>query len=93
MTKRGGKGVKTLNITEKTGKLIAIKNVNDENDLIIINKSGLTIRMDVAKISVLKRATQGVILIKLREKDSIAAVIQVSKSEEKPEENSETVNS
>jgi DNA gyrase subunit A len=86
MARRGAKGVKTLNITEKTGKLIAIKNVNDENDLMIINKSGLTIRLAVSGISVLKRATQGVILIKLREKDSIAAVIQVSKSEDKPEE-------
>jgi DNA gyrase subunit A len=87
MARRGGKGVKTLNITEKTGKLIAIKNVNDENDLIIINKSGLTIRLAVSEISVLKRATQGVILIKLKEKDSIAAVIQVSKSEDKSVEN------
>ncbi|MDR1129595.1 MAG: DNA gyrase subunit A [Prevotellaceae bacterium] len=87
MTKRGGKGVKTLNITDKTGKLIAIKNVTDENDLMIINKSGLTIRSAVSEISLLKRATQGVRLIKLREKDSIAAVIQVSKSEDKPDEN------
>jgi DNA gyrase subunit A len=87
VTKRGGKGVKTLNITEKTGKLIAIKNVNDENDLMIINKSGLTIRLAVSEISLLKRATQGVILIKLKEKDSIAAVIQVGKSEEKSDEN------
>jgi DNA gyrase subunit A len=86
MTKRGGKGVKTLNITEKTGKLIAVKNVSDENDLMIINKSGLTIRLAVSEISVLKRATQGVRLIKLREKDSIAAVIQVGKGEEKVEE-------
>jgi DNA gyrase subunit A len=87
MARRGAKGVKTLNITEKTGKLIAIKNVNDDNDLMIINKSGLTIRLAVSEISILKRATQGVILIKLRDKDSIAAVIQVSKSEEKSEEN------
>jgi DNA gyrase subunit A len=85
--RRGAKGVKTLNITEKTGKLIAIKNVNNENDLIIINKSGLTIRLAVSEINVLKRATQGVILIKLKEKDSIAAVIQVSKSEDKSDEN------
>jgi DNA gyrase subunit A len=90
MTKRGAKGVKTLNITEKTGKLIAIKNVNDDNDLMIINKSGLTIRLAVSGISILKRATQGVILIKLREKDSIAAVIQVSKSEDKSDENVDT---
>jgi DNA gyrase subunit A len=87
VTKRGGKGVKTLNITEKTGKLIAIKNVTDENDLMIINKSGLTIRSAVSGISLLKRATQGVILIKLKDKDSIAAVIQVGKSEEKSDEN------
>jgi DNA gyrase subunit A len=92
MTKRGGKGVKTLNITDKTGKLIAIKNVNEENDLMIINKSGLTIRLAVSEISVLKRATQGVRLIKLREKDSIAAVIQVSKSEDKPDENVNLIN-
>ncbi|MDR1584075.1 MAG: DNA gyrase subunit A [Prevotellaceae bacterium] len=89
MTKRGGKGVKTLNITEKTGKLIAIKNVNDTNDLMIINKSGLTIRLAVSEISVLKRATQGVILIKLKGKDSIAAVMQVGKSEDKLNENGE----
>ncbi|MDR0384559.1 MAG: DNA gyrase subunit A [Prevotellaceae bacterium] len=90
ITKRGGKGVKTLNITEKTGKLIAVKNVSDANDLMIINKSGLTIRLAVSEISLLKRATQGVRLIKLRDKDSIAAVIQVSKSEEKSEENVDT---
>jgi len=87
ITRRGGKGVKTLNITDKTGKLIAIKNVNDENDLMIINKSGLTIRTAVSEISLLKRATQGVRLIKLRGKDSIAAVVSVAKSEEKPDEN------
>jgi DNA gyrase subunit A len=81
-TRRGGKGVKTMNITDKTGKLIAIKNVNDSNDLMIINKSGLTIRLAVSEISILKRATQGVRLIKLKDKDSIAAVVQVAKSEE-----------
>jgi DNA gyrase subunit A len=86
ITRRGGKGVKTLNITDKTGKLIAIKNVNDENDLMIINKSGLTIRSAVSEISLLKRATQGVRLIKLKGKDSIAAVVSVAKSEEKPVE-------
>jgi DNA gyrase subunit A len=89
VTRRGGKGVKTLNITDKTGKLIAIKNVNDENDLMIINKSGLTIRLAVSEINVLNRVAQGVRLIKLKEKDSIAAVVQVSKSEEKPDENSD----
>ena len=87
--RRGGKGVKTINVTDKTGKLIAIKNVNDENDLMIINKSGLTIRSAVSEISVLKRATQGVRLIKLKGNDSIAAVVQVGKSDEKPDENSD----
>jgi DNA gyrase subunit A len=91
ITRRGGKGVKTLNITEKTGKLIAIKNVNDENDLMIITKSGLTIRSAVSEISILKRATQGVRLIKLRGTDSIAAVIQVGKSEEKVAENDDQI--
>ena len=89
VTRRGGKGVKTLNITDKTGKLIAVKNVNDENDLMIINKSGLTIRMAVSGVSLLSRATQGVKLIKLKEKDSIAAVIQVGKSEDRPNENTD----
>ncbi|MDR1170536.1 MAG: DNA gyrase subunit A [Prevotellaceae bacterium] len=90
VTKRGGKGVKTLNITEKTGKLIAIKHVTDDNDLMIINKSGLTIRMAISEIRLLKRTAQGVILIKLRDKDSIAAVVQVNKSEEKSVENAES---
>lgn len=80
ITKRGGKGVKTLNVTSKTGMLIALKDVTDENDLVIINKSGLTIRMDVANISTLGRATQGVRLIKLNKGDSIAAVAKVVKS-------------
>lgn len=87
ITKRGGKGVKTLNMTDKTGQLVAIKDVTDENDIVIINKSGLTIRMDVAKISTLGRATQGVKLITLNDKDSIAAVAKVDKSDE--EENQE----
>jgi DNA gyrase subunit A len=89
VTRRGGKGVKTLNITDKTGKLIAVKNVNDENDLMIINKSGITIRMAVSEIALQSRATQGVKLIKLKEKDSIAAVIQVGKSEDRPGENTD----
>ncbi|MDR2467245.1 MAG: DNA gyrase subunit A [Prevotellaceae bacterium] len=89
VTRRGGKGVKTLNITDKTGKLIAVKNVNDEKDLMIINKSGITIRMAVSEIALQSRATQGVKLIKLREKDSIAAVIQVGKSEDRPSENAD----
>ncbi len=81
-TNRGGKGVKTLNITEKTGALVAMKNVTDENDLMIINRSGITIRMAVADIKVAGRATQGVRLINIREGDAIAAISAVNKSEE-----------
>ena len=81
-TNRGGKGVKTLNITEKTGALVAMKNVTDENDLMIINKSGLTIRMAVSDIRVAGRATQGVRLINIKEGDAIAAISAVNKSEE-----------
>ena len=89
-TSRGGKGVKTLQITEKTGDLVAIKNVTDENDLMIINRSGLTIRMAVSGIKVAGRATQGVKLINIKEGDSIAAVSAVNKSEEEaPEQNPE----
>lgn len=83
-TNRGGKGVKTINITEKTGKLIALKAVSDDNDLMIINKSGITIRMPAEEIRVAGRATQGVKLISIREGDSIAAVCVVSKNEEEP---------
>ena len=82
ITNRGGKGVKTLQITEKTGKLIAIKAVTDENDLMIINRSGLTIRIPVGDIRLAGRATQGVKVINLRGSDSIASVIEVPKSEE-----------
>ena len=81
-TSRGGKGVKTLNITDKTGSLVAIKNVTDENDLMIINRSGLTIRMAVSGIKVAGRATQGVRLINIKDGDSIAAVSAVNKSED-----------
>ena len=81
-TNRGGKGVKTLNITEKTGDLVALKNVTDDNDLMIINRSGLTIRMAVSGIKVAGRATQGVRLINIKEGDAIAAVSAVNKSEE-----------
>ena len=89
-TNRGGKGVKTLNITEKTGSLVAIKNVTDENDLMIINRSGLTIRMAVSGIKVAGRATQGVKLINIKDGDSIAAVSAVNKSDEDtPEQNNE----
>lgn len=82
LTARGSKGVKTLNITEKTGPVVAIKNVTPANDLMIINCSGLTIRMAVTDIRVAGRATQGVKLINLREGDSIAAVSAVAKNEE-----------
>ena len=77
VTNRGGKGVKTLNITEKTGDLIAVLNVVDGNHLMIINKSGIAIRLSVDKMRVVGRATQGVTLIKLEKKDSIAAVAKV----------------
>lgn len=82
LTARGSKGVKTLNITDKTGKVVAIKNVTEENDLMIINQSGLTIRMAVTDIRVAGRATQGVKLINIREGDRIAAISAVAKSEE-----------
>lgn len=82
VTNRGGKGVKTLNITEKTGRVVAIKNVNDDNDLMIINKSGITIRMAVSEVRVMGRATQGVRLINLTKKnDVIAGVCKVMSSE------------
>jgi len=81
ITNRGGKGVKTLNITEKTGKLISINSVTDADDLMIINKSGLTIRMAVEDLRVMGRATQGVKLINIKENDSIAAVTKVMKDD------------
>jgi len=82
VTNRGGKGVKTLNITEKTGRLVAIKNVTDDNDLMIINKSGIVIRLSVAECRVMGRATQGVRLINLSKKnDVIASVCKVMSSE------------
>jgi len=97
ITNRGGKGVKTLNITPKTGKLIAIKAVTDSNDLMIINKSGITIRLSVSAMRVTGRATQGVKLINLKNNDAIAAVAYVDSSEDKenteneiPSENNNT---
>ncbi len=93
ITKRGGKGVKTINITEKTGKLIAIKNVTDDDDLMIINKSGITIRLNVDTVRIAGRATQGVRLIKLKENDSIASVAKVNRSgEETLNDENETIN-
>ena len=91
LTSRGSKGVKTINITEKTGKLIAIKNVTDENDLMIITKSGLTIRMAVSDIKVAGRATQGVKLINIKDGDAIAAVSVVNKTEEEQPQDPEPV--
>ena len=82
ITNRGGKGVKTINITEKTGKLIAIKGVDDSVDLMIINRSGLTLRIGVSNLRVSGRATQGVRLINLKNNDSIAAVAQIEKADD-----------
>ncbi|WP_299126892.1 DNA gyrase subunit A [uncultured Winogradskyella sp.] len=89
VTNRGGKGVKTISITEKTGNLVSIKNVTDEDDLMIINKSGIAIRMEVADLRVMGRATQGVKLINLKGKDSIAAVAKVMKDEDEETDESD----
>lgn len=85
ITGRGGKGVKTLNITEKTGNLVTIKAVTDEDELMIINKSGIAIRLPLDELRVMGRATQGVRLIKMRENDEIASVAKVKKDEDEPE--------
>ncbi len=90
ITNRGGKGVKTINVTEKTGQLISIQAVTDDNDLMIINRSGLTIRTSADQIRVAGRATQGVKVIDLREGDSIASVTAVPKTEEEAAEGVET---
>ena len=92
VTNRGGKGVKTINVTEKTGDLIAIKGVTDKDDLMIINKSGLTIRLAVSSLRLMGRATQGVRLINLRQGDSIAAVTSVVSSAEPETEKLDTEN-
>jgi len=89
ITNRGGKGVKTLQITEKTGELISILNVTNEHDLMIVNKSGITIRMSVEDLRVMGRATQGVRLISLRGKDEIASVCRVPKADEEADEEGE----
>ena len=88
ITNRGGKGVKTISITDKTGHLVSIKNVTDEDDLMIINKSGIAIRMAVEDLRVMGRATQGVKLINLKGSDSIAAVAKVMKEEEEESDES-----
>ncbi|MBR7169417.1 MAG: DNA gyrase subunit A, partial [Alistipes sp.] len=85
ITNRGGKGVRTINVTEKTGKLVSMQAVTDENDLMIINRSGIAIRTGVEQIRLAGRATQGVKIINLREGDSIASVVVVPKNEEEPE--------
>ena len=82
ITNRGGKGVKTISITEKTGNLVAIKSVSDDDDLMIINKSGIAIRLEVTNLRTMGRATQGVKLINLKNNDSIAAVAKVMKDED-----------
>ncbi|WP_440122276.1 DNA gyrase subunit A [Tenacibaculum sp. Ill] len=92
ITNRGGKGVKTLNISEKTGNLVAIKNVDDSNDLMIINKSGLTIRMAVEDLRVMGRATQGVKLINIKDNDDIAAVAKVMHEKDEEEDGTEIEN-
>ena len=85
ITNRGGKGVKTINITEKTGNLIALKNVTDEDDLMVINRSGITIRIGVDTLREMGRATQGVKIIRLKEEDTIASVAKVSKFKDQEE--------
>lgn len=91
ITNRGGKGVKTISVTDKTGELVSIKNVTDEDDLMIINKSGIAIRMAVADLRVMGRATQGVRLINLKGNDSIAAVAKVKHDEDEIDEELEGV--
>ncbi len=76
-TNRGGKGIKTMNVTDKTGRVIAIKSVKEEDDLMIINKSGITIRIGVDEVSLIGRATQGVRLIRLDADDEIASVAKI----------------
>jgi len=93
ITNRGGKGVKTINVTEKTGELVAIKNVTDEDDLMIINKSGIAIRLEVKNLRVMGRATQGVKLINLKDEDSIAAVAKVMhENDEEENQSAESTN-
>jgi DNA gyrase subunit A len=86
ITNRGGKGVKTISVTEKTGNLVSIKNVSDTDDLMIINRSGIAIRLEVESLRVMGRATQGVRLINLREGDTIAAVAKVMHEDDELED-------
>jgi DNA gyrase subunit A len=89
VTNRGGKGVKTLSVTEKTGKLVAIKGVTDKEDLMIINKSGVIIRIAVSELRVMGRATQGVRLISLKDGDAIASIAKIERDEAEQKENGE----
>jgi DNA gyrase subunit A len=91
ITNRGGKGVKTLQVTDKTGALVALKKVTDADDLLIINKSGITLRMSVANLRVIGRATQGVRLIKLNENDEISSVAVMPMREDEVDDSIETV--
>ena len=91
MTNRGGKGVKTISVTEKTGHLVALKSVNDEDDLMIIKKSGVAIRMSVSDLRVMGRATQGVKLIKIKEDGAIAAVAKVIKDDDEVDQNNDEI--
>ena len=97
ITNRGGKGVKTINVTEKTGELVAIKDVTDNDDLMIINKSGIVIRIGLSDLRVMGRATQGVRLITFKGNDSIASITKVEHEEEIDEDlesvENETLNS
>ena len=86
LTNRGGKGVKTISITSKTGQLVSLKSVTDSDDLMIINKSGIAIRMQVADLRVMGRATQGVKVISIKDGDGIAAVAKVMNDEEEIED-------
>lgn len=92
VTKRGGKGVKTINVTDKTGKLVAIKEVTDKDELMIINRSGITIRIEVEELRVMGRATQGVRLIKLNEDDQISSVEKIQKIDSIEEQTTEEQN-
>ena len=91
ITNRGGKGVKTISVTEKTGHLVALKSVNDEDDLMIIKKSGVAIRMSVSDLRVMGRATQGVKLIKIKEDGAIAAVAKVIKDDDEIDQNNDEI--
>jgi DNA gyrase subunit A len=86
ITNRGGKGVKTISVTGKTGALVTLKSVTDLDDLMIINKSGIAIRMAVSDLRVMGRATQGVKLINIKDSDSIAAVAKTMKNDEEVED-------